>query len=254
MAREIKFGRNLKILRTKMGWSQQDLAERIHLTRQSISIWERNEGKPDIYCLSDICELYGVSADDMLYSNMLEFDVTARHIDEEILLQTPVYETIDYIKSIDEKGLYTITDEDLMNFFEIIDYSFVRILVIALALKERGYIVTEVFDNGFTVVMTDDKQAAGFWRVLYDIVDAFIHHDDKFIEEKTKELSADIDIAMVEGIDRVMTELHGGSIYEFAYYWLDAFQNPRGYANSEEECRKQAELQGCNEYVILKNA
>ena len=52
---EIKFGRNLQILRNKKGWSQQELADKILVTRQTISIWERGEGKPDIYYLSDIC-------------------------------------------------------------------------------------------------------------------------------------------------------------------------------------------------------
>lgn len=63
-----------------------------------------------------------------------------------------------------------------------------------------------------------------------------------------------IDIARVEGIDTVMAELHGGSIYEFAYYWVDDMQNPRGYADTEEECKRQVEEQDCKDYVILKMA
>ncbi len=52
----------------------------------------------------------------------------------------------------------------------------------------------------------------------------------------------------------MMAELHGGSIYEFAYYWVDDMQNPRGYADTEEECKRQVEEQDCKDYVILKMA
>lgn len=47
---EIMFGRNLKILRSQNGLSQQELADEIHVTRQTISLWERDQGKTDIYC------------------------------------------------------------------------------------------------------------------------------------------------------------------------------------------------------------
>lgn len=64
-----KFARNLLILRTQNGWSQQELAEKISVTRQTISTWERELGNPDIYIFSDICELFGISADVMLFEN-----------------------------------------------------------------------------------------------------------------------------------------------------------------------------------------
>lgn len=38
---DIRFGRNLNILRSRNNMSQQELADKIHVTRQTISIWER---------------------------------------------------------------------------------------------------------------------------------------------------------------------------------------------------------------------
>ena len=54
MQNEINFGKNLRVLRSERGVSQQELADAIHVTRQSISKWERGAGNPDIYCLHDV--------------------------------------------------------------------------------------------------------------------------------------------------------------------------------------------------------
>lgn len=41
MQGDIRFGRNLKILRSRNEISQQELADKIHVTRQTVSCWER---------------------------------------------------------------------------------------------------------------------------------------------------------------------------------------------------------------------
>ncbi len=41
MQGDIRFGRNLKILRSRKEISQQELADKIHVTRQTVSCWER---------------------------------------------------------------------------------------------------------------------------------------------------------------------------------------------------------------------
>lgn len=43
-----------------------------------------------------------------------------------------------------------------------------------------------------------------------------------------------------ESIMGVLTEIYGKSPDEFKYYWVDMMENPRGYADTEEECREQA--------------
>ena len=68
---DIRFGRNLNILRSRNNMSQQELADKIHVTRQTISIWERGEGKPDIYFVKDICRIFGVSMDELVCGNVM---------------------------------------------------------------------------------------------------------------------------------------------------------------------------------------
>ena len=53
-------------LRKARGWSQEELAERIGVTRQAVSRWESNSAKPDADKIVDICDLFGMSADYLL--------------------------------------------------------------------------------------------------------------------------------------------------------------------------------------------
>lgn len=53
-------------LRKEHGFSQEDLAEKIGISRQSVSKWERAEASPDTDNLIALARLYGVSLDELL--------------------------------------------------------------------------------------------------------------------------------------------------------------------------------------------
>ena len=59
-------GDKILSLRKARGWSQEELAEKVGVTRQAISRWEANSAKPDADKIVDICDLFGVSADYLL--------------------------------------------------------------------------------------------------------------------------------------------------------------------------------------------
>lgn len=52
--------------RKQAGLSQEELAEKIGVSRQAVSKWERSEASPDTDNLVMLAELYGISLDDML--------------------------------------------------------------------------------------------------------------------------------------------------------------------------------------------
>lgn len=52
---------NIIELRAEAGMKQAELAEKINYSDKSVSKWERGESLPDVYILSQIAELYGVS-------------------------------------------------------------------------------------------------------------------------------------------------------------------------------------------------
>ena len=59
-------GEKLLKLRKARQWSQEELAEKIGVTRQAVSRWESDSAKPDAEKIIALCDLFGVSADYLL--------------------------------------------------------------------------------------------------------------------------------------------------------------------------------------------
>ena len=53
-------------MRRAHGYSQEDLAEKLGISRQAVSKWERAESSPDTDNLIALAKLYGVSLDELL--------------------------------------------------------------------------------------------------------------------------------------------------------------------------------------------
>ena len=52
--------------RKKNGWSQEELAEQLNVSRQSVSKWEGAQAIPDLQKIIAMAELFGVSTDYLL--------------------------------------------------------------------------------------------------------------------------------------------------------------------------------------------
>ena len=68
---------NIKAIRKSKGLSQQDLADKLNVVRQTISKWETDETLPDIRQSKQMALLYNVSLDELI-----EFDVDVREIQQ----------------------------------------------------------------------------------------------------------------------------------------------------------------------------
>ena len=60
------FGKKIKKLRTDNGLTQDELAEKIYVTRTAISKWESGRGFPNIESLKAISKYFSVSLDELL--------------------------------------------------------------------------------------------------------------------------------------------------------------------------------------------
>ena len=58
-------GEKLITLRKKYGYSQQELADKLSVTRQTISNWELNQGAPSLDKAVELAAIYGISLDDL---------------------------------------------------------------------------------------------------------------------------------------------------------------------------------------------
>ena len=70
----VEIANRLYELRKKSGLSQEELADRLGVTRQSISKWERAEASPDTDNLILLSKIYNVSLDELLYSEDIEIE------------------------------------------------------------------------------------------------------------------------------------------------------------------------------------
>ena len=64
-------------LRKKSGWSQEELAEKLNVTRQSISKWEGAQSTPDLNKILAMSQLFGVSTDYLLKDEQGEVEYIA---------------------------------------------------------------------------------------------------------------------------------------------------------------------------------
>lgn len=64
-------GMNIRVLRKKHNLSQEQLAEKVDVSRQTVAKWENDEALPDIYKCKIISNIFQVTLD-QLSSNMTE--------------------------------------------------------------------------------------------------------------------------------------------------------------------------------------
>lgn len=66
----MSFGENLTNLRRQKGWSQDDLANNLDLSRQAISKWENETSKPDIDNIKKISKIFSIKIDDLINNEL----------------------------------------------------------------------------------------------------------------------------------------------------------------------------------------
>ncbi|MEX0418058.1 helix-turn-helix domain-containing protein [Bacillus sp. C30] len=77
----MNLGAQLKKLRESKGFSQEDVAKKIGVTRQAVYKWENDKSYPDIDNLILLSEMYNVTLDELIKGNQ-NFKEKI-HIDEE---------------------------------------------------------------------------------------------------------------------------------------------------------------------------
>ena len=63
---EMEFGKQIKKLRQEAQLSQEELAERIYVSRQTISNWENDKSYPDVNSLVLLSETFQISLDNLI--------------------------------------------------------------------------------------------------------------------------------------------------------------------------------------------
>ena len=62
----MEIGKKLKDARMKSGYTQESVAEKVNVSRQTISNWENEKSYPDIISVIELSNLYSISLDELL--------------------------------------------------------------------------------------------------------------------------------------------------------------------------------------------
>jgi len=79
----IEIANRLQKLRKENGYSQEELADKLGISRQAVSKWERAESSPDTDNLIVLAKLYNISLDELLYDTESVDEIRERTIDKE---------------------------------------------------------------------------------------------------------------------------------------------------------------------------
>ena len=113
----IEIADRLVKLRKKYGYSQEELADKLGLSRQAVSKWERAEASPDTDNLICLAKLYGVSLDELLATDEdIDTIVKEQVKEEEKVEEEPKQEDASSEKKhdrviIDDSGIH-VHDKD----------------------------------------------------------------------------------------------------------------------------------------------
>ena len=68
----MEIGKRIKELRNSKGWNQEAFAEKMYVSRQTVSSWENDKSYPDIRSLLLMSELFEMSLDDLVKGDLVE--------------------------------------------------------------------------------------------------------------------------------------------------------------------------------------
>lgn len=89
----MNLGKNLQYLRMlHSNMTQEELANQLQVSRQTVSKWELNQGNPELSKIKEICNLFNCSADHLLFG---DFNIQNSAYSE---IKIEQLEAIDYVK------------------------------------------------------------------------------------------------------------------------------------------------------------
>lgn len=142
------FADKLIQLRKKCGWSQEELANQMDVTRQSVSKWEAAQATPDLEKMIRLARLFSVTTDYLLLDEMKEAEVSGLTEDIPEIRRVTMEEASDFmkVKAATAKFIATAT------FLCILAPSPLIILGAASEVSDYGISVSLVGGVGFSLL------------------------------------------------------------------------------------------------------
>ena len=91
-------------LRKQMNLSQEQLAEKLNVSRQSVSKWESAQSMPDTGKIIQLAEIFGVTTDYLLREDLDEVEVSLFPSDESLLRHVSMEEANEFLEKNEQKA------------------------------------------------------------------------------------------------------------------------------------------------------
>ena len=143
----MKFGDNLKLIRKRKNMSQEELAFKVNVSRQSVSKWENGEAYPEMNNILELCKIFNCRINDLVHVDMSDID----SLDDEIVMKV--------VKFNEEKQKRVKTLSNIIsligNIGKIVMMVAIPFVIVAMVLVPYVISNVEVVDN--KVELTSDN-------------------------------------------------------------------------------------------------
>ena len=152
----MEFGEKIQKLRNQNKWTQEQLAEKLYVSRTAVSKWESGKGYPNIDSLKDIAKLFNKTIDELLSSEEI-IDIAKKENTSNIKkANNLIYGLLDIISELfiflplyaygTENFIYSVSLISKNDISNIIKISYIVILTI-LSLIGTIEIILNFIDN-----------------------------------------------------------------------------------------------------------
>ena len=164
----MKFGDNLKIIRKNRKMSQEELAEKVNVSRQSVSKWENGEAYPEMNNILELCKIFNCKLNDLVHTDMSDID----SLDEEIVMNV--------VKFNEKKQNQVKSLSNVISLIGKIGAIVLKVVIpfVVIAMIILPYLISnvEVEDNKIyfktdNIKLIDDSKVEIFDLILLDVED-----------------------------------------------------------------------------------
>lgn len=140
----MKFGDKLVELRKKNGYSQEELAEKLGVSRQSVSKWESNNTYPETDKIVQIANIFDCSMDDLINDKITDVETTLRKN------KNNIYNMWDSLLEFITKTINMFSKMKFLDGFKCI----IEMIIVALILALLGRIICSAASSAISSIFS----------------------------------------------------------------------------------------------------
>ncbi len=170
----MNFSRNLQYLRMMhKNMTQEELANKLGVSRQTISKWELNQGNPELSKIKEICTLFNCKSDELLFGDMkitneayseieIEMLEAFKYIKYTVISAEPEDDSIDRINklarhlNIENPNIigwdFPYISQEQINVYHMHGYTAALILPDDINLKKDSYVIEERKSQNYVTI------------------------------------------------------------------------------------------------------